>query len=198
MLALLLRKRMVWVGAFAIVLFAVVFVVGPLQTFAQPDTGAAENPANPINAGYNIPFQVPSFQTILGAVIRLFFLVAGLAALFFLLLGAFEWVTSGGDEKKTEGARNKIQAAVIGLILIIVVLSIVALLEVVVFAGTICLGLTCDIKPGQLQLIKKNCIVTRNNVQQCDPNCDGLNGDSGDSDDQEYLITPQNPTCRGK
>jgi hypothetical protein len=153
-----LRKIAIFTAAL-LVLLVPLLIVG--LTYANGDEnnvilpGTAEDPRKAITL--NLPFQVPSFQRIIGTVLRLFFLVAGLAALFFLLLGAFEWVTSGGDEKKTEGARNKIQAAVIGLILIIVVLSIVALLEVVVFAGTICLGLTCDIQTKPLELVKPFC-----------------------------------------
>lgn len=46
-------------------------------------------------------------------------LVVGvLLALAFLILGGIEYITSGGEKGKTESARNKITAAVVGLILI--------------------------------------------------------------------------------
>ena len=35
-----------------------------------------------------------------------------------LIWGGLEWITSGGDKGKVEGARNKITAAVIGLIIV--------------------------------------------------------------------------------
>ena len=61
--------------------------------------------------------------------IRTFFAVAGLVAFFYLVMGAFAWITSGGDKEAIEKARGKIQAAVIGIILIFAVLAIVYTLD---------------------------------------------------------------------
>lgn len=88
-------------------------------------------------------FKIPNLAQILTFIIRMFFVIAGLLALFYLLLGALEWVTSGGDEEKTGAARKKIVAAVIGLILVVVVLAVVVTLEQIVFRGKICVGLSC-------------------------------------------------------
>jgi hypothetical protein len=88
-------------------------------------------------------FRIPNLADILTFIIRAFFVIAGLAALFFLLLGAFGWVTSGGDEEAVGAARSKITAAVIGVILIVVVLAIIVTLEQIVFRGRICFGLSC-------------------------------------------------------
>jgi FtsH-binding integral membrane protein len=82
---------------------------------------------------------------ILSWAIKLFFIIAGLTALFFLLLGALAWITSGGDKDNVEKARSKLTAAVIGVVLIVVVLAIIVTLEQVVFASKICFGLSCDI-----------------------------------------------------
>jgi hypothetical protein len=90
-------------------------------------------------------FRIPTFSEILTFTIRAFFIVSGLAALFFLLLGAFAWITSGGEKEKVGEAQKKIQAAVIGLIMIVVVLSLVITLEQVVFGGKLCFGLSCPI-----------------------------------------------------
>ena len=77
--------------------------------------------------------------------IRLFFFVAALATLTYLLLGAFEWVTSGGAKEKLQKSQNKIQSAVIGLLLVVVVLVVVAALEGTILPGAFCIGLTCKI-----------------------------------------------------
>src|SRR5438046_2839860 len=53
-------------------------------------------------------FRIPSFGDILTFIIRAFFVVAGIFALIYLLLGAFSWITSGGDKDKVEKARDKI------------------------------------------------------------------------------------------
>lgn len=55
-------------------------------------------------------------------------LVVGiLLALAFLILGGIEYITSGGEKGKTESARNKITAAVVGLILIAASFAILTL-----------------------------------------------------------------------
>ncbi len=90
-------------------------------------------------------FAIPSLSDILSFVLRGFFVLGGLAALFFLLLGAFSWITSGGDKDKVSAAQQKIQAAVVGVIMIAVVLAIVVTLEQVILGGKICLGLSCPI-----------------------------------------------------
>lgn len=44
--------------------------------------------------------------------------IAALLVFMYLIWGGIEWITSGGDKGKTESARNKITAAVIGLIVV--------------------------------------------------------------------------------
>lgn len=88
-------------------------------------------------------FQIPNLADILTFIIRAFFVIAGLIALFYLLLGALEFVTSGGDEEKTGAARKKITSAVIGVILIVVVLAVIVTLEQIIFQGKICVGISC-------------------------------------------------------
>jgi len=71
----------------------------------------------------------PSLSEILGFVIRFFFILGGLAAIIYLLMGAFSWITSGGNKENVQKAQEKIQAAVLGLIIILVILSLVVLIE---------------------------------------------------------------------
>lgn len=97
-------------------------------------------------------FQIPTFGDILTFIIRLFFVMAGLAALIYLLLGAFTWITSGGNKESVEKSRDKIQAAIVGIILVVIVVAILATLEQVVFSGKLCFGLTCPVSiPALLQ-----------------------------------------------
>lgn len=46
-------------------------------------------------------------------------LISALAVLLYLILGGFQWLTSGGDKGKTEQARNKITSALIGLLIVV-------------------------------------------------------------------------------
>ncbi len=89
---------------------------------------------------------------ILSFAVKLFFTIAALVALYHLIMGAFQWISSGGDKDAIGEARNKIQAAVVGLVMIVAILSIAYTLEQFVFRQNICFGISCDIKiPGLLQ-----------------------------------------------
>ncbi len=91
-------------------------------------------------------FTIPSMADVIGFLIKFLFFFAGLGALLYLLLGAFAWVTSSGDKENVKKAQDKIQAAVVGLVIIVVVLVILATMEQVVLKGSFCVGLTCQIK----------------------------------------------------
>lgn len=78
--------------------------------------------------------------------IRLFFIFAGVTALVWMMRGAFDWITSGGDKEKVAAAQQKVYNAVVGTLLLVAVLAIVATLEQLVFDGKFCFGLTCAIE----------------------------------------------------
>ncbi len=92
-----------------------------------------------------LDFKIPSLAFLIGYFIKFFFIVSGLIAFIYLLLGAFAWITSGGDKEAINKAQQKIQAAVIGLVMIVVVLAVVVTIETI-FKDVVCLGLTCDLK----------------------------------------------------
>lgn len=55
---------------------------------------------------------------LLESVLNFVMVIAALLVFFYLIWGGIEWISSGGDKGKTESARNKITAAVIGLIIL--------------------------------------------------------------------------------
>jgi len=130
-------------------------------------------------------FRIPTFSDILSFAVRGFFIVAGLAALLFLLLGAFHWITSGGDKEKTASAQKQITAAVLGVILVAAVLAIVVTLEQVVFKRAVCLGWACAIT---IPSLLKPCGPSTN-----DPTC-GQNGSYSNNSIQSELFTGPTPT----
>lgn len=99
---------------------------------------AADVSYAPVNLGFNIP----KFDTILTFFIRFFFLISGLLALVYLLLGAMSWITSGGNKENVDKARDKIQSALVGLIILFAVLALVAVIENVFFIPGQGLGIT--------------------------------------------------------
>ena len=65
--------------------------------------------------------------TIVGNFVQILYIAGGLAVLVFLIWGAFDWITSGGDKEKIAGARKKIMNALIGLALLALSAFIVTL-----------------------------------------------------------------------
>jgi hypothetical protein len=67
-----------------------------------------------------------------------FVMVLGALLVFlYLIMGGIEWITSGGDKGKTESARNKITAAVIGLVILAASWAILGLVLQFLNAGDI-------------------------------------------------------------
>lgn len=52
-------------------------------------------------------------------IVNLAIVAAGTIAVFLVILGGYKFLTSGGDPKKVEGARQTITYAIIGLVLVI-------------------------------------------------------------------------------
>ena len=153
----ILNKKL-FIQLFMFVFMSGILLTGVIQVHAAAGTKAAgcadplSYPAcTSIDTG-DLGFKIPSLGDLLTFAIRAFFVIAGLAALFYLLLGALGWVTSGGDKDAVTAAREKIQAAVVGMILIVAVLAIIWTLEQVIFNRRICLGLSCSLTlPGLIE-----------------------------------------------
>ena len=67
----------------------------------------------PSNIGGNL-----DYNELVSKIIDVVFIVAAAMTFFYLIFGAISWITSGGDKGKVEAARNKITAAVIGLLIL--------------------------------------------------------------------------------
>lgn len=115
-----------------------------LHLMASPVLALAPQPPIILDPA-TLGFAIPSAARVLSVVVRLFFIIAGLAALYIFLTGALGWVTSGGSKENIEKARDKIVAGFVGVILIVAILSVIWFLEVNVFNGKLCFGVTCEI-----------------------------------------------------
>ncbi len=71
------------------------------------------------NEGSNTDSFATNIGVVFRAVLNFVLIIAVLLVFGYLVLGGIEWITSGGDKGKTESARNKITAAVIGLIILV-------------------------------------------------------------------------------
>ena len=68
------------------------------------------------------------FGPLMSSIFSFVMLIAAILVLFYLIWGAFEWITSAGDKGKLEKARQRISSAVLG---IIVLGSVVAIFMIV-------------------------------------------------------------------
>lgn len=113
--------------------------VGLAVTTATVGLGFAVNQAKaetlgnvlkPASIGGNL-----AYTEIVPQIINLVFIVAAAMTFFYLIFGAISWITSGGDKGKVEAARNKITAAVIGLLILAATWAAFSLI-VQIFFGT--------------------------------------------------------------
>ena len=63
-------------------------------------------------------FRITDIGRLVSSAIQFVLIGAGLIAFVYLLLGGIQWITSGGDKAGVDAARQKILAAVIGLIIV--------------------------------------------------------------------------------
>lgn len=84
-----------------------------------------------------------AFATAISNTIGFLTVAAGLWFMMQLFVGAFGWMSSGGDKAQLEAARNRITHAVTGLIIVVAAIAIIGVL------GEF-LGLDILINPGKL------------------------------------------------
>ena len=89
---------------------------------------------------------VPGPGGILTFLIRIFFVIAGLAALFQLLMGTLGVIMSGGVKENWDKAIRRMTSAIVGVLLIVVILSVLVVMERQVFTCNICFGLSCPLR----------------------------------------------------
>jgi hypothetical protein len=70
-----------------------------------------------------------TFAGIVSGLIRGALVVAAVVFFFILVIGGIKWIASGGDKAATEGARNQITAALVGLVIVFAAWAIVALIN---------------------------------------------------------------------
>ena len=65
---------------------------------------------------------------IISSVISIVMVIAAVLFFFMLVIGGIKWITSGGDKAQTEGARNQITAALVGLVIVFSAWAIIKLI----------------------------------------------------------------------
>lgn len=104
----LYRKLYLWFRVTALTASSFFF---PASAFAQ---GPTRN-ANLTFGGVGVDPAKRSVGDVVSNALLIVFIAAGLAVLVFLIIGAFRWITSGGDKEAIGKARGTIVNALIGL-----------------------------------------------------------------------------------
>ena len=76
-----------------------------------------------------IPFL--DLGALLSNLLALIFFFAALLAFVFILIGGIQWITAGGDKVAATSARDRITAAVVGLLIVVAAFAITIILNAV-------------------------------------------------------------------
>jgi len=72
---------------------------------------------------------VEFLNDLLPRLIGLSFVIGVVIFLFFMVLGAIQWIISGGDKAALEGAKGKITNAIIGIVILFSIFAILKIVE---------------------------------------------------------------------
>ncbi|MBU1127009.1 hypothetical protein KKF11_01575 [Patescibacteria group bacterium] len=79
-------------------------------------------------AGENVGTAASAFAQIISNIIGVITIIAGIWFIFAFILGAFSYLTAGGDKAKIEEATKKITQGVIGLVIVVAAYALISLL----------------------------------------------------------------------
>src|SRR5574339_594069 len=69
------------------------------------------------------------FGNLIPAALGLLLVIGVVVFVFYLILGAIDWISSGGDKAKYESAKHKISTAIIGITILLSFFAILSLVE---------------------------------------------------------------------
>jgi len=75
------------------------------------------------------PAEISNLEGIFSRIVSVVLGFAGIALFFILIIGGFQYITSGGDPKKAAGAKNTLSYGVYGLILLLLSFLILQVIE---------------------------------------------------------------------
>ena len=75
------------------------------------------------------PAQLVELENVFARVVAAVLGLAGIALFIMLIVGGFKYITSGGDPKHAESARNTLTFAIIGMVLVVLAYLILIFIE---------------------------------------------------------------------
>jgi|Napbiome12C3dose_1001474.scaffolds.fasta_scaffold00004_111 hypothetical protein len=109
-------KKLAFIGT------AITTLLTPVQVLAQKEGQVVISP--PANVGFR------SLSDFIEKALLLVFTVGAFIVLLMLIIGAYEWMTSGGDKEAVGKARNRIINALIGLVVLAVAFALVRIIGI--------------------------------------------------------------------
>lgn len=85
------------------------FLLAKSSVLAEDSTISIQKPSN---------VKITDFGKLIGSIVGIALTLATIAAFGFLIMGGIQWITSGGDKAGVESAQHRIQAALIGLLIV--------------------------------------------------------------------------------
>ncbi len=92
-------------------------------------SGGTTSIQNPILGNLNNQTGVSFFQKFIPNLITLGLIIGAVFFLFILIIGAIQWISSGGDKTALEEAKHKITNAIVGIIILFSVFAILKITE---------------------------------------------------------------------
>jgi hypothetical protein len=72
---------------------------------------------------------VSKFSSLLATILSTMLVGASILFMFYFIMGAISWITSGGDKGKLEEARSSVTNAVVGLVVTFSVFAVISLID---------------------------------------------------------------------
>lgn len=69
------------------------------------------------------------FQSLIPRMVGLVFVIGSLVFFFVMVVGAIQWIVSGGDKAAVEAARGKIANALVGFVILLAVFALLKVIE---------------------------------------------------------------------
>lgn len=73
--------------------------------------------------------QITNIGTLIKGAVQGALLVAALLVFMYLIMGGIQWITSGGDKGKTQEARDRITAALVGLAVVAAAWAVMLIIQ---------------------------------------------------------------------
>ncbi len=70
------------------------------------------------------------FQQLIPSFVGLAFIIGAIIFFFMLLIGAIQWISSGGDKGAVEAARSRLTQALVGIVVLFSAFAIIKVVEV--------------------------------------------------------------------